>query len=348
MFIISLLIILILSFLVVRPFLPAVILGAVIAYLFHPVYLWLEKYLKNRSVCAVITMLLILVVFTLPAAFAVNSIIGEISRFRVGGGFGEYVPETECRGEQDTLSCRVEAFVGDVIPNEYLKKGINKSLTSIYQAGMEAASSIVFSIPFIVLNILIIIFVIFYLFVDWDIMIKELDDLLPFKKELKDTFAKQSKDILYATVYGTLVVAVIQGAVGAVAFMALDSTQTPLLWGIVMAIAALVPFVGTALVWLPIGTLQIISGYTQASPVIMWKGVGVVLVGALIISTIDNVIKPKIIGRRASIHPLLVLLGVLGGLSFFGFIGIMIGPLLMALTVTFVRVYKKEKNAIIG
>lgn len=321
-----------------------------IAYLFHPLFRFLEKYLKNIHICAVITLLVIAVIFTIPVVFVFKSVLNEVSDFYTNTGRDGFagVFKKECLGEDYTIGCKAEAFIAELMSDEQLVNNFRSSLFGFYQKLLGSASYILFSIPLIILNVLIVIFVIFYLFADWDKIVKELDRLLPFREELKKAFAKQVRDIIHATVYGTLIVALVQGALGTAAFLIFGSTKAPFLWGMIMAIAALIPFVGTALVWLPIGIMQIISGYAQGSGIMMWKGIGLLFVGATLISTIDNVIKPKIIGRRASVHPLLVLLGVLGGIAFFGFIGVIVGPLVMALMVTFIRIYKKEKNAIIG
>lgn len=347
-FIISLLITLVLVFLVIKPFLPAVILGAVIAYLFYPVFEWFERRLKNKQLCAIITMLIITLIFTIPVVLVFKSIIGEVSVFYLRENNADVAASNlRCDGE-DMIACRLDPYLLKIIPSGYMRESLNATLSVIYGWFLDVASTLFFSIPYIIFNLLIIVFVIFYLFADWKWIVKELDSLLPFREDVKKAFAKQVRDIIHATVYGTLIVALIQGAIGAIAFMILDSTRLPLFWGIIMSIAALIPFIGTALVWLPLGLIQVVTGYEMGSTAVMWKGVILLSVGMFIISTIDNVIKPKIIGHRAAIHPLLVLLGILGGLSFFGYIGVIVGPLLMALLVTFVRVYQKEKNAIVG
>lgn len=337
---------LILSFLIVKPFLPAVVLGAVIAYLFHPFFRWLKKYLKNSPLCAVITMLIIATIFIIPVVFVLKSVINEVSDFYTNSDKEGGIFTDQCI--EDTPRCKAESFIVELMSDEHVVESFKGSLSKIYEKILGSASYILFSIPLVILNVLIVIFTTFYLFVDWDIIVKELDRLLPFKEDLKRAFAKQVRDIIHATVYGTLIVALVQGTLGTIAFVIFDSTRTPFLWGMIMAVAALIPFVGTALVWVPIGVIQLISGYAQGSGIIIWKAIGLIFVGATLISTIDNVIKPKIIGKRASIHPLLVLLGVLGGVAFFGFIGVIVGPLVMALLATLIRVYKKEKNAIVG
>jgi len=356
-FLVSFLAIAILSFLIVKPFLAAVILGAVIAYVFYPVFLWVKKGIKNPQISAVLTLLIITLIFTLPLVFILNSMIGEISDFYIKTGENMHAKEIKdistiltekCMDGHDTIRCRVNQHIVSLISDGYMQVSFREFISDIYMKLIGSAPSLLLSIPAMILYVLIVVFVIFYLFLDWEMILKEIDFVLPFREDMKKAFAKQIRDIIHATIYGNIVVVMMQGAIAAVAFFVFDTTKAPIFWGVITMIAGLVPFVGTALVWLPLGTMQVINGVLQGSNSIIWRGAGMMLVGLFIISTIDNVIKPRMIGRRAMIHPLLVLLGVLGGINFFGFIGFILGPLIIAILVTLVRLYKKEKNEIIS
>ena len=87
------------------------------------------------------------------------------------------------------------------------------------------------------------------------------------------------------------------------------------------------------------------SGSAQGNPAIFWNGIGLLIYGTVVISGIDNILKPKLIGDKAGMHPVFVLLGVLGGLALFGFAGFLIGPLILAIFKSFIDIYEKEKEA---
>jgi predicted PurR-regulated permease PerM len=110
-----------------------------------------------------------------------------------------------------------------------------------------------------------------------------------------------------------------------------------------MAILALVPLFGTAFVWLPASIYLLVLGAAEADQTMVWRGIGLIIWGALVVSSIDNILKPKIIGDRAGIHPGLILVGALGGLATIGFIGFVIGPLILGLLKTFIDIYEKEE-----
>ena len=111
-----------------------------------------------------------------------------------------------------------------------------------------------------------------------------------------------------------------------------------------MAFAALIPFVGTPIIWLPAALYRFSNGLASGNNWKITSGIILFLYGALIISTIDNFLKPKIIGDKAEVHPILVLLGVLGGLKLFGIIGIIIGPVILAVFKMVVEIYEEERG----
>jgi predicted PurR-regulated permease PerM len=140
-----------------------------------------------------------------------------------------------------------------------------------------------------------------------------------------------------------LIIAVIQGTLGGIGFF-IFGLPTPLLWGLVMTFAALVPYIGTSIIWIPASLMLIFNGYVEGSTTLVVRGFLFMLYSALIVGTIDNILKPKIIGSKGGLHPVLVLLGVVGGLKFMGFIGVVIGPILFAILVAFIKIYEEEKN----
>jgi predicted PurR-regulated permease PerM len=143
--------------------------------------------------------------------------------------------------------------------------------------------------------------------------------------------------------YGNITIAIMQGILGAIGFM-IFGVPSPILWGFVMVLFALIPYFGTAVVWLPAALNLIFSGYLQNNSSLTTRGIFLIVYGVLVISSIDNILKPKLIGAKANVHPILVLIGVLGGLSLFGFVGLFLGPMMLALLMTFIDIYEEEKD----
>jgi len=157
------------------------------------------------------------------------------------------------------------------------------------------------------------------------------------------------KATTHAVVFGQIIVAAIQGFLGGLGFL-IVGLPNPILWGTLMGFMALIPMIGTAVIWVPAGIYMVLQGLNSGQ-FIGWIGpehsvlAGVILLvyGVLIVSSIDNVLRPMIIGERAKLHPALVFLGVLGGLQIFGILGIILGPIVLGVFVTFVDIYELEK-----
>src|SRR4030067_1668199 len=137
--------------------------------------------------------------------------------------------------------------------------------------------------------------------------------------------------MIYATIYGGIVVAIVQGLLGGLIFWILG-LSSPILWGTAMAFLSFIPVGGTALIWAPTSLVFIIQGN-------FLKGIILLLFGALVISMVDNFLRPKLISSKTKIHPLLLFFSVLGGIQAFGMIGLVAGPLIATLCITLIEIY---------
>ena len=186
------------------------------------------------------------------------------------------------------------------------------------------------------LDVFVLIFVTFFLFKDGEHIIKRLETL-PLKTVHRKELIEQFKSITQSTVYSWFLTAILQGILGFIGFL-IFGISNPVFWGIVMTILALLP-AGTVFIWLPAAIWLIATGS-------LVQGVGLLLYGMLIISLADNLFRVYLLKKRAKINPIISLLGLLGGLPLFGFIGIVIGPLILAYFLTFLKIYGvKHKHA---
>jgi predicted PurR-regulated permease PerM len=127
--------------------------------------------------------------------------------------------------------------------------------------------------------------------------------------------------------------AIIQGLLGALALM-IFGVSNWVFWGVIMIIMAFLPLLGTPIIWGPAGIGLIMEGHTG-------RGIGLLIVGATIVMNVDNFIRPRLVSGRTKVHPVLILIGVLGGLQIFGFIGMLVGPLILALMVALIKFYEE-------
>ena len=338
----------ILSIILIWPFVATILAGLVIAFIFFPVYKFVNKRLKRNFISALLVSLLVISLFTVPVLLVTQAVYNDvaktliISKQRLSTAFFA----EDCT--DDTIACDINRYFATSFNDPKTKDAIYASLSRFSFTFLNSIPDLIAAVPKLILNAFIMLFVMFYVFKDGEQLEDEIRELLPFSPMFNSLLIARTKSLLHATVYGALIVALIQGVLATIAFFIFDSVDAPILWGVLVGFAALIPFVGTAIVWFPVGLLQIIEGFVQNAPGIFWKGVGVLLFGTFIISTIDNIVKPRIIGDRSDLHPVLVLIGIFGGIGLFGFVGIIVGPLVLSILMSFVEVYKETKHEILS
>ena len=332
------------AFYITKPFLPVLVTGAIIAYLAHPFYTRSLKYIKNRHLASFIISVSVILLITVPFIIVLGLVSKEaiatystLSQHNLGTNFANVVCQSP-----EAASCKALKSLVGFLPERNLDYYMQATIEKITGFIISNVSDFLFSIPSMLLNLFVLAFVIYYLLKDGEAISNRIKNILPLKEIHKQNVFRRFHDSTYAVFYGNIAVAAVQGISGAIGFM-FFGIPSPILWGAVMIIFALVPYFGTAIIWLPAALNLIFGGYLQNSNSAIARGVGLIVYGVLVISVVDNFLKPKIIGAKADIHPILVLLGVLGGLQLFGFLGLILGPVMLALLMTFVEIYEEEK-----
>ncbi len=331
------------SFLIIKPFLTAVLTGIIFSYLFYPWYSKINKKISNKNVSSLITSLLVILIITMPMFFLLNTISREayttyiLSRQKISSG--QFL--TPCE-PADKPVCEAINYFTDKANDKKIKYYFDATVKDVTTRITEGISNILFSIPIFMLDLFIILFIMFFLFRDGKVFVDKIERILPLKDKYRKHVFKKFNDMAYAVIYGSIIIAVIQGTLGGIGFF-IFGVPSPLLWGVVMVFASLIPYVGSSIIWFPAALVLIFNGYLNTETSMIIKGVLLMLYGIFIVGTIDNILKPKIIGDKSGLHPVLVMLGVVGGLALFGFIGIIVGPIILAMMVTFIKIYEEEK-----
>lgn len=297
-----------LIFLLIKPFISILLGSAILAYAFYPVHRKLEDKLKRPAIAAALTTTLILLIIVVPLIFVLNVLTLEsISAYQILRGY-----------DYSSLNMSLDEKF-----SQFLSEIVNKILSFF----VNASSKIVFSIPTLALNFFLLFFIIYYLLRDSDTIVSHIKDYLFIKN--KEVVYNKFDRLTKALIYGTILIAVVQGILGGIGF-AIFGIPSPILWGFAMGIASFIPIVGTAIIWAPAAVFKLIQGDFVS-------GIGLLIFGAIIVGSADNLIRPYFVSSKAKVHPAIVLLGVLGGLELFGFTGIIIGPLALALALEFIR-----------
>jgi predicted PurR-regulated permease PerM len=184
-------------------------------------------------------------------------------------------------------------------------------------------------------SLLVMLFALFFLLRDGHTLARQVRDLLPLPEGARDRLMTDTRDLIIASVGAGLLVATVQGAIGALAFWLLG-INAPVIWGVVMAMCSLIPVVGAALVWVPAALWLLLSNEIA-------RGVILVIVGVFGISMADNVLRPILLAGRTTASGLVVFLGLLGGAAAFGFIGLVLGPIILVTAGSLLRVFSRRE-----
>ncbi|TKJ16985.1 hypothetical protein CEE44_00415 [Candidatus Woesearchaeota archaeon B3_Woes] len=324
-----------LSFIILKPFLMAILSSFIIAFVFYPFYKKILNKTKRENLSAFTIAFLIVLIIAIPSILILNMVSNEVIDIYNDATI-KLIEDKELTGiecEKETLFC---SMVDAVNTNQRVRFYISGTITNLASSITRNTSSFLFSVPKKILNILIIFLLVFFLLKAGKTIWDGVSELLPLKRGHKDKLLKKFAETLNGVVYGYLVIALIEGIVGWIGF-AIIGNRIALLLGIIIMLLALVPAIGASLVWVPASIYYIVQG----EPI----KVLVLVIAGLIIMFLDIWTRSKIIGTRADIHPIIIALGVLGGLVAFGPVGIVIGPVILSLLMTIIEIYQEEKDS---
>jgi predicted PurR-regulated permease PerM len=323
-----------LFFALVNDFLMALLLAAVFSGIVYPLYRWLENTSGGRTTMAsLVTLLISLAVIVVPLVLLL-SLVAE----QAIGVAEEVKPWVEQQVEQPLLG---EEGLPEWLPfaeelEPYREKISAKLAELAGSLGVYLASSLgkltEGTVSFF-LNLFIMLYAMFFFLISGPELIKTVMGYAPLTQSDKEKMLQVSLSVSRATVKGTLIIGVIQGALGGLGF-AVAGIGAAVFWGAVMAVLSILPGIGATLVWGPAVIYLLISGETLA-------GLGLLAWCAGVVGTIDNVLRPILVGRDTEMPDLLILLSTLGGLGLFGVAGLVLGPILAALFIAVLAIYSR-------
>jgi predicted PurR-regulated permease PerM len=315
---------------ILSPFIAAIIVAATFALMFFPVNLWIRKRLfGNRTAGAAAATLTTLVTLVLPLLLFGWLLLKE-SR-ELYPKTNQWLTTISQREFDIHLPERFKSYV-DLDPGEVLTGNIKLLQEKITRSG----AGLLKNIFLFLVNFGVMVFALFILFRDGERFLNWLIDIIPMDQEYKHRIANQLYTTAMAVVRGLLLTAMIQGFIGAFGYW-LAGVKSPALFGVLTSFAALIPFVGTSLVWLPLSIgMYFLEGARTSLFVLLW--------GAVAVGMTDNMIRPVLIGKGAKLPVFLLFLGIFGGLQVYGPIGIFLGPLLISCVIVFLQIYREHKN----
>lgn len=318
---------------VFQPFFTAIIAAAVLTVLLKRPYHRLEKIFRgHRVVSALLTCLFAIFIIVTPLVGISVLVVKEVNHLsqelNSGTGIQTYLDKAYIQIENtrflgglvDESSFSQERILDDM-------KKITSSLPGFAQKAYSGISSFIFWI-------FILFFTLFYFLIDGKKALRYMMEMSPLKDDHDRQLIAKFTSISRATLKGTFVVGIIQSALGGIAFL-IAGVPSPIIWTLVMLLFSVIPMVGTAIIWIPAGIILLLTGA-------IWQGIFVLLFGALVISTIDNILRPKLVGKDTQMHPLLIFFATIGGIALFGLPGFVIGPIIISLFVALAEIYRTE------
>ena len=313
-----------------KPFFFSIFWAAIIAGIFRPLYRRINRRLKRPNLSTVVVFFVIALIILLPAAVVGTLVFNESVQL-----YAALSPDTK------QLNKNFDHVISSITNHPYAKLfHVNKALLLAKTAEIaRGITNYIFvnltaltqnTLGFLV-KFAIMLYALFFFIRDGDKFPGMAMRILPLgkgrEKLLYDRFFVTARSTLKVT----LIIGGIQGALGGIVFL-ITGIEGALIWGLLMVIMAVVPAVGCAIIWGPAGILMLLMGHT-------WEGTLILATGILVISTIDNLLRPILIGQDVEMHPLLIFLSTLGGIVVFGFAGFVIGPIIASMLLAIWEMY---------
>ncbi len=319
-------------FYIMQPFIYAVFWAIIIAGLFMPVYKKIEEKLQKPSLSATIVLVTICLIFILPFVFILSLLLKESMAIY-----------QDLSDESSQINASVQKIAELIKHNPYTDSlhldddaltqkisDLSKSFAAYIFNGLKSFTS---NTLHFVVQLGVVIYALFYFIRDGEKFLNSMMRLLPLGQDRDRVLLEHFQKTANSTLKVTLIIGGIQGLLGGLLFL-FTGIQGAVLWGVVMIITAVIPVVGCALVWVPAGVFMMITGH-------LWKGIFILGFGSLVISMVDHFLRPILLGKDVSMHPLLIFLSTMGGIIVFGFSGFIIGPIIMSLAIAVWHMYEE-------
>jgi predicted PurR-regulated permease PerM len=303
--------------LALAPYASGLVGGLVLFVLFAPLQARAIRRISPRT-SAAIMVLLALILLVVPAASFAGLLLDQAQSIATGVAQGPLLDKL--RGLE----------IGGIAIGPRLAGMGEKAVTWIG----SSAFGLLGTATRMGLNITISLFILYYLLLRPDEIWEGVKPYIPFSPASADLLRDRFRDVTVSTVIGTGLIACIQGAIVGLGFW-LTGLENALFWGVVTVVFAVLPVVGSGMIWGPGAVLLYLNGHYVAA-------VGLAVMGVLLVGNVDVLIRPAVFRRYASIHPLVTLVGAIGGVSYFGLIGILVGPLAVSYFFELIRIYRVE------
>ena len=319
---------------VFEPFLVPLIWAVVLVVFFQRLHARVRRSIANVNLAALTTTLILTAILIIPMGFILSLFTNQAIVVT------QRVVEDWKHGEGwRSLFAWLEHLPLQYLPVEIRLQDLREfAAQNLRQWGLgiaERAGTVAQNVLGVTVNVLVTLLACFYLFRDGPALMQTLRDIAPLDADYRERLLTITENVLFASVLSSFAVAAVQGTLGGIAFW-IVGIGGPALWGIVMMFASFIPFVGASIIWGPVALYFLFSGDFLKAGIL-------VLIGVFVIGTVDNILRPILISGRVELNGLLVLISVVGGISAFGLLGIVLGPVLIAVAVAMLAAERERR-----
>jgi predicted PurR-regulated permease PerM len=317
-------------FAMVRAFLLTIVLAALFTGVAYPAYRRLVRLCRGRQApAAIATLVLLLVVVIVPLFIVAGAVVNEalqvstttLPRLRQ---LVDEPGETARRFER-----ALRPLPGYALITPYRNQILTKAAELVGSTGafvIAALSATTFATALFIFHFIVLLYTMFFFLTDGPRLLRTVLAYVPLADADKNQMLERFVSVTRATLKGTVLIGIIQGTLGGLAFWAVG-IDGAIFWGTIMTVLSIIPGIGGALVWVPATVILLVTGQ-------IWQGIALVLFCGLVVGSVDNLLRPMLVGRDTQMHELLIFFSTLGGLILFGAMGFVLGPVLAALFVT--------------
>ena len=313
-----------LSFFLLRPLLLSIFLGVILAFIFYPVYNLMVKGIKNKNIAALLICLVLLAIILLPLIFLTPVLIDQSVKLYISSQNLDFITPLK------------KIFPSLFISDEFslsIANTVQSFITKAIDSLMNSFANVILELPTIILQLVIVFFTLFYSLRDKDEIIKYVKSILPFSPEVENKLFKASKDVTSSVIFGMVIVGALQGLITGIGFF-IFRVPNALLLSLFAIIGGILPIVGPAIIWVPVVIYLLIGGNTFAAA-------GIVMFG--ILSHIpDYLVRPLFLSKRTQLNAGIASIGMIGGIFFFGVLGVLLGPLILSYLIIVMELFKKK------
>jgi len=319
------------------PFFAPIVWAGILVIVCYPLYNIILKKVRSTTLASLISCFLILIIILVPSIYLLASLVNEAAdavqkineAYQKGNLDGLFAPMTPLL---NLIKNKLNSY--PQLANVDFVSIVKDAMSSVTKAIGSQATTVIANISKTIFYFLLMLFTMFFFFRDGERIIAFLKRITPIEKEQVAYLYSHFRKVIEGMMYGGMVMALIQGLLGGILF-AIMGISSAVLWGAVMAFLAFIPIVGPFLVYIPAGIILILGGSYV-------KGILIIAIGSLVISQIDNFIRPLLFAGKTQTHTLMLFFSIMGGIYMFGLLGIVLGPFIAAVFISILKMFELQ------